>query len=140
MPERMEDVIPTTGAAHVHRRIVELGAAGRREEALALIDPDVIDHRGGVSGDHYGLVAWKDKWEHMYDGLRNVSLTIENNVASGDFSVNRYTFRGTHVASGRSYEITGIDMIRVRNDKLAEHWALLDSTAMRHQLGVADGA
>jgi predicted ester cyclase len=26
-------------------------------------------------------------------------------------------------------------MVRVRDGKLAEHWALLDSAAMRHQLG-----
>jgi predicted ester cyclase len=100
-----------------------------------LIDPDVLDHRGGTSGDHRGLTAWKDKWEHMYDGLRDVSVTIEHNVASGDFSANRYTLRGTHAASGRSYEVTGLDMIRVRDGRLAEHWALLDSAAMQHQLG-----
>lgn len=70
----------------------------------------------------------------MHDGLQDVSLTIEHNVASGDFSVNRYTFRGTHSATGRHVEITGIDMVRVRDGELAEHWALLDSAALRHQL------
>jgi predicted ester cyclase len=109
-------------------------------QALALIDPDVIDHRGGVSGDHRGLAAWTEKWEHMYDGLRDVSVTIEHNVASGDFSVNRYTVRGTHAASERRYEVTGLDMVRVHDGRLAEHWALLDSTAMRHQLGALAAA
>jgi ketosteroid isomerase-like protein len=69
-------------------------------------------------------------------GGQDVSVTIEHNVASGSFSVNRYTVRGTHTASGRHYEVTGMDMIRVRDGKLAEHWAVLDSTAMRHQLGL----
>jgi predicted ester cyclase len=110
-------------------------AAGGRAEALALIDADVIDHRGGVSGDHLGLAVWAQKWEHMYDGLEDVSVTIEQNVASGDFSVNRYTLRGTDAVSGRSYQVTGLDMVRVRDGKLVEHWALLDSSAMRHQLG-----
>lgn len=126
------------GAAEVHRRILDLGAAGRREEALALIHPDVVDHRGGVRGDHHGVAAWRDKWEHMYDGFRDVSTTVEQNVASGDYSVNRYTIRGTEIASGRSYEVTGIDMIRVQDGRLTEHWALLDATAMRHQLSGPD--
>jgi ketosteroid isomerase-like protein len=69
---------------------------------------------------------------------RASAATIERNVASGDFSVNRYTLRGTHTASGRGYEVTGLDMIRVRGGKLAEHWALLDSAAMRHQLGLGN--
>jgi predicted ester cyclase len=72
----------------------------------------------------------------MHDGLRDVSMTIEHNVSSGDVSVNRYTFRCISTASGRGCEVTGIDMVRVRDGQLVEHWALLDSTAMRNQLGV----
>jgi len=140
MPEHVNEAGPVSRAAEVHRRIVELVSAGRREEALALVGPGVVDHRGGVSGDHRGQAAWTEKWEHMYDGLRDVSVTIEHNVASGDFSVNRYTLRGTHAASGRRYEVTGLDMVRVRDGKLAEHWALLDSAAMQHQLGASADA
>jgi predicted ester cyclase len=140
MPGQADQARPDASAAEVHRRLVELIGAGRPEEALALIDPDVIDHRGGASGDHRGLAAWEDKWEHMYDGLCDVSVTIERNVASGGFSANRYTLRGTHAASGRRYEVTGLDMIRVRDGRLVEHWALLDSAAMQHQLGAGAGA
>ncbi len=68
----------------------------------------------------------------MYDGLQDVYATIEHNVAD------RYTLRATHTASGRSYEIQGLDMIRVRNGKLVEHWALADLAAMHHQLGLDD--
>jgi hypothetical protein len=88
----MPGQVPESAAA-VHRRIVELSGAGRQAEALALIDPDAIDHRGGTLGDQIGAAAWKDKWEHMYDGLRDVSVTVEQNVASGDISTNRYTLR-----------------------------------------------
>jgi ketosteroid isomerase-like protein len=132
------DTAPAINAAEVHRRVVELFAAGRRDEALALIDPEVVDHRGGPLGDQVGRSAWKAKWERMNDGIQDFSMTIETNVASGDFSVHRYTVRGLHVASGRRYEVTGIDMVRTRDGKLVEHWALLDSAAMRHQLGTQE--
>lgn len=36
--------------------------------------------------------------------------------------------------SGRRVEVTSVDMVRVRDGRLAEHWALLDSAALRHQL------
>ena len=117
--------------AAVHRRIIELFNAGRRADALDLIDTHAVDHRGGSSGDHVGVVAWRHKWEHLAD----VSLTIEQNVAEGPFSVHRYRIRGTHAASGRPYEVVGIDMVRVRDGKIVEHWALLDSRAIRHQTG-----
>jgi predicted ester cyclase len=140
MSERASEADPVVSAAEVHRRIIELWGAGRQSEALILVAPDAVDHRGGALGDHVGRAAWQNKWQHMNDDLEGVSLTIEQNVASGDFSVNRYTFRGMHTASGRRVEITGIDMVRVRGGKLVEHWALLDSAAMRHQLGVGTSA
>jgi ketosteroid isomerase-like protein len=130
----MSEVSP----AEVHRRLVAMYdevLAGRMEEALALIDPDVVDHRGGSSGDHHGIDAWRLKWQEMGGhGFHDVSVTIEQNVTAGDTSVNRYTSRGTHTATGRRYEVLGMDMVRVRNGRLVEHWAVRDSDAVRHQL------
>jgi ketosteroid isomerase-like protein len=130
-----------SGPGEVHRRVVALYGevlAGRLDEALALIDPDVVDHRGGSSGDHRGIDAWRRKWEGFGAGgpFHDVSVTIEQNVVQGDTSVNRYTTRGTHTASGRRYEVLGLDMVRVRDGRIVEHWALRDSDAVRHQLGV----
>jgi ketosteroid isomerase-like protein len=126
-------------APAVHRRILELYpavVAGRGiDEALELIDPDVVDHRGGLDGDHHGRDAWRTKWEGLgSSGFHDLSATVEQNVAAGDTSVNRYTLRGTHTASGRTYEISGLDMIIVRNGRVVEHWALGDWDLMRHQL------
>lgn len=133
------------GPAEIHRRLVgayEDLLAGTFEEALALIDPDVVDHRGGAEGDHVGIGAWREKWERVGAGggaFRDTSVTVEQNVASDEFSVNRYAMRGTHSASGRDYEVMGMDMIRVRNGRVVEHWALPDSEAMRAQLGPEEG-
>jgi predicted ester cyclase len=136
-PEAFQPATPP-GPAEVHRRIVEAVNAGRYNDGLALIDPNVLDHRGGSSGDHRGIDAWRDKWEHMYDGFHDASATIEHNVEAGNTSVNRYTLRATHTATSRSYEIQGLDMVRVRNGKLVEHWAFADMAAMRYQLSLDD--
>jgi len=129
------------GPGEVHRRIVESYPqvlAGRLEDALALIDPEVIDHRGGTQGDHHGRDAWRQKWEQAGgdSGFHDVSVTIEQNLVSGDTSANRYTTRGVHTASGRRYEVVGMDMVRVRDGRIIEHWALRDADAMRDQLGL----
>jgi predicted SnoaL-like aldol condensation-catalyzing enzyme len=106
-------------AAEVHRKIVDLYLAGRVDEALLLIDPEAIDHRGR-HGDHVGVDTWRAKWA----GMTPPDLTIEQNVSQGDFSVNRYTMRGP------GYAVTGIDMVRVRDGRIAEHWAVMDTAAM----------
>ncbi|GAB2781022.1 ester cyclase [Amycolatopsis magusensis] len=127
------------GPGEIHRRCVESYAQvleGRLEDALKLIDPEVVDHRGGTQGDHRGREAWRQKWEQMSasSAFHDVSVTIEQNVVSGDTSVNRYTIRGTATDSGRRYEVLGLDMVRVRDGRILEHWALLDEDAMRDQL------
>ncbi|MFC0038435.1 ester cyclase [Actinomadura rayongensis] len=129
------------GPGEVHRRTVESYPQilqGRLDGALELIDPEVVDHRGGTQGDHRGRDAWRHKWEQISaDGtFHDVSVTIEQNIVSGDTSVNRYTVRGTHTGSGRRYEVLSMDMVRVRDGRIVEHWALLDVDAMRDQLGV----
>ncbi|WP_059007714.1 ester cyclase [Streptomyces specialis] len=140
MPQRAEDATHA-GPGEIHRRCVESYAQvleGRLEDALELIDPEVVDHRGGTQGDHRGRDAWRQKWEQASAGgaFQDVSVTIEQNVVSGDTSVNRYTVRGTHTDSGRRYEVLGLDMVCVRNGRIVEHWALLDADAMRDQLGL----
>jgi ketosteroid isomerase-like protein len=94
-----------------------------------------------MQGDHYGLEAWRRKWEAMVTGgeFHDVSVTVEQNVASADTSVNRYTSRATHTASGRRYEVLSMDMIRVRDGRIVEHWAVRDTNAIRHQLGLETG-
>jgi ketosteroid isomerase-like protein len=140
MSQGTEDVVHA-GPGEIHRRIVENFPQileGRFEDALALVDPEVLDHRGGTEGDHRGRDAWRQKWERMSAGgaFHDVSVTIEQNIVSGDTSVNRYTMRGTHTASGRSYEVLGMDMLRFRNGRIVEHWALRDGDAMRDQLNL----
>jgi ketosteroid isomerase-like protein len=137
MTQGTEDTVHA-GPGEVHRRIVEQFLEGQLEDALALIDPEVIDHRGGTEGDHRGRNAWRQKWERISAGspFHDVSVTIEQNIVSGDTSVNRYTVRGTHTASGHRYEVLGMDMVFVRNGRIVEHWALQDADAMRNQLGL----
>ncbi|MFC4592530.1 ester cyclase [Sphaerisporangium corydalis] len=143
MPQETSSAVP--GPAEVHRLLVESYPEvlqGRLDGPLSLIDPDVIDHRGGLDGDHHGVDAWRRKWERAgaESGFTDIDVTVERNVESGDTSVNRYTSRGTHTASGRRYEVTSMDMIYVRDGRVVEHWALRDQTAIRAQLGLEPGA
>ena len=146
MPDQAKPAVQPELArpADVHRRLVELYpqllATGQFDAGLALIDPDVIDHRGGTDGDHRGRAAWRQKWERLAAGgydVTGMSVTVEQNVAAGDISVNRYTSRGTDPATGRRYAVTSMDMVRVRDGRVVEHWAVMDSTAVRHQLSAA---
>jgi len=114
--------------ADVHRLGVELYNAGRTDEAMAYVDENVVDHHR--DGDQHGVATWianRKKWAVDYS---DNSVQVEQNVTQGEFSVNRYTVHSTHTASGRKFEVLGMDMIRVHNGKIVEHWALLDHAGL----------
>ncbi|MBS2536076.1 ester cyclase [Catenulispora sp. NF23] len=73
---------------------------------------------------------WRRKWAAMRAGCPDLEVITEHSVESGEWVANRYTIRGTHTgdlfgvaATGERFEITGIDMVRVVDGLLVEHWA-----------------
>ena len=69
-------------------------------------------------------------------------FTVEDVIAEGDRVAVRWRHRGTQVepflglpATGKPFEIAGIDIYRGEDGRLAEHWHVVDQLAMLVQLG-----
>jgi steroid delta-isomerase-like uncharacterized protein len=76
------------------------------------------------------------------DGMRGYTFEIHDQIAQGDLVVNRVTWRGVHSgdmagvpATGRSVELTGINMFRVSDGRVVEQWAQLDMLGLLQQIG-----
>lgn len=70
-------------------------------------------------------------------------FTVHDVIAENDKVVVRWTNAGTHVgefagipATGRAFTIGGIDIYRVSEGRLCEHWHQLDQLSMLGQLGL----
>jgi predicted ester cyclase len=64
-------------------------------------------------------------------------------IAEGDQVVTKKTFTGTHEAEFGSIPPTGkrvtlqfVDIMRVRNGRIVEHWLSMDQLSFMQQLGV----
>ena len=128
------------------RRIVAALNAWDFEAMAALTSPDFIDH-AGMPGQSPGLEGVRQRWAMMSSALSDTSFEIHFSVAEGDLVSSWYTFRATHTgdlmgmpATGKSFEVPAIDMLRFENGKLAEHWGLFDMPLMMMQLGMMPGA
>lgn len=71
------------------------------------------------------------------------SLHIEDMIAEGDRVVTRVTGRGTHNGrwmqiepTGKIVNLKGINIERVLNGRIIEHWGEADTVAMLLQMGV----
>ena len=100
-------------------------AADDLEAGLRLIAPESLDQ-----GDRVTREDWRRTWRHLRTGCPDLEVTTEHSVENGERVTNRHTIRGTHTGdffgappTGRRFEITGIDVVRVVDGLLVEHWA-----------------
>lgn len=125
----------TMGPAEVLRRLIEAFNAGDFDRAMSYIAPDAVNH-GPPPTD--GLAAWRQSWIAMQTAFPDFHADIEQTVEEGDTVCHRYTLRGTNsggeAPTGRRFSALGLDMVRVRNGQIIEHWALADAAGMAEQL------
>jgi steroid delta-isomerase-like uncharacterized protein len=85
-------------------------------------------------------------FEHFVSGVTSgmpgYTYEIHDQIAQGDLVANRITWRGVHSATlagvpatGRSVELRGINMFRVRDGRVVEQWAQLDMLGLLQQIG-----
>jgi ketosteroid isomerase-like protein len=114
--------------SEVHRKIIELYNDRKFDEGFQLIATDAVDHVGGKIGDQVGRHLWRKKLEAMES--TPFTMTIVENVSQRDLSVNRYRVSVRDPKSGKSLEATGLDMVRVRDGQIVEHWGFVDMAAL----------
>jgi len=126
----------------VARRIYE-EVLNKRDLSLLdeLVRQDYIEH-DPLPGQGEGLDGVRDRYSMLIEGL-DPRFTIEDEIAEGDRVVVRWTNSGTHVgeflgvpATNRPFSVAGIDIYRVQDGKLAEHWHVVDMYAQLIQLGL----
>jgi predicted ester cyclase len=71
-------------------------------------------------------------------------FTIDEMIAEGDRVVTKKTFTGTHtadfgdiLATGKRVTLQYVDIMRLRDGRIVEHWMSMDQLSFLQQLGVA---
>jgi steroid delta-isomerase-like uncharacterized protein len=113
---------------------------------LALLDElcstDYVDHDDDVATP--GREGLKQHLAMIRRGFPDTRVTVEDLVADGDKVAARTTHRGTHTEdfmgmppTGKQVTMSGMDITRLVDGKIVEHWGLVDAMAMMQQLGLA---
>jgi predicted ester cyclase len=126
----------------VVRRFVDEYQTGADDRAFAeLLHPDVVDHSrpAGIAPGAEGVRQQFEDFRAAFDGF---SAQILDLIADGDKVVTRKLFRGTHNGNFQGIEPTGadveihvIDIVRVQDSRIVEHWNCVDRAGLLTQLG-----
>ena len=133
----------TTDATSIAHRWVELwNATSDLSIVDELVTPDFISHSAppGLPSGAAGVKAWVQIFRNAFPDLYSVADDV---ITEGDRVVERFHAGGTHQGdffgippTGRSGMITGINIFRVVDGRVAEHWGNSDDLGLLQQLGV----
>jgi predicted ester cyclase len=106
----------------------------------------VLDH-SRPPGISPGAAGVREQFDGFRAAFGDFRATILDQICEGDKVVTRKVFTGTHVGAfqgieptGREVEIHCIDIVRVADGRIVEHWNCVDRLGLLAQLGALPGA
>ena len=118
---------------------------GKLELIDELMSEDFVEHEPfpGVGEGRDGAKAMFAMLGEAFDDLR---MPIDDIVAGDDKVAVRTRIQGTHKGefmgvppAGKQIDVPVIDILRIADGRVVEHWGVSDGLAMMEQLGAAPG-
>ena len=125
----------------VRRFVEEFQNGGNESAAEELLAADFVDHTPfpGVSPDREGV---KRLFAALRQAFPDLRAKIHDQLSEKDRVATRKTFRGTHrgeflgiAPTGRSVSFDVIDVVRIADGRIAEHWNVVDLMGLLQQIG-----
>ena len=103
--------------------------------------PDLVTHSPYAPDGN--IDSFKKQSIEDFAAFPDLHIAIDDLVAEGDKVVKFWTLHGTHKqewigipATGKKVVVTGMEIFRFENEKIAETWEIMDLLGMLQQLGV----
>jgi steroid delta-isomerase-like uncharacterized protein len=107
-----------------------------------MLHADYVDHNPPLPGLPSGREGVRESSRILLAAFPDAVHTIEDQIAEGDKVMTRLKVRGTFLGecigfkpTGKTVEVSGVAVHRVRDGKLVEHWAQLDMAGFMRQIG-----
>lgn len=130
------------GAGLIKRFYGEVLSGGNLDLVDELSADDLVDHEEGLPGQPAGKEGVKFFVNAIRDAFPDVQATVDVYFDDGDFEAAHGVITATHQgdfmgvsATNKRVEFEVVDIIRVADGKVAEHWGLTDTMALMQQLG-----
>jgi predicted ester cyclase len=140
--EREEAVSAEDNKALVRRFVDEVQSEGNIDLIDEICSPEFVNHSAppGLPADRKGIKILTTMFKGAFP---DSYFTVEDMIAEGDRVVTRKTFHGTHEGefmgippTGRRVSTELIDIVRIVDGRVVEHWSVGDNLGMMQQLGV----
>ena len=121
-----------------YAEVVGTGDLARVEDFIA---PDYLDHNAEQAGRGFDVL--RAHVEVLRRTFPDFTLEIDDILADGDKVVTRVSGRGTHRGewmgirpTGAVVRLKGVNVDRIADGRIVEHWGEADTVSMLCQMGV----
>ncbi|MEZ0370739.1 MAG: ester cyclase [Candidatus Sericytochromatia bacterium] len=110
------------------------------DRVVDFVDPKAVDHDvpAGTTMEQF-----KEMMGMWFTAFPDFKVTVLQIVADGDLVMCRFvqegTFKGNLMGlapTNKHMKLTSVDIIRIQNGKMVEHWSEWDRASFMHQLGL----
>jgi steroid delta-isomerase-like uncharacterized protein len=129
----------------VVRRVYDEANNGRRIDALDELMAADVTSNTPFPESKTGLDGFKQVFAEVHASFPDYRVEIVEQIAEGDKVVTRYTASGTQdgkfmglAPSGRGVTLSGIDIDRLEDGKIVEHWSEASMLGVAAQLGLIE--
>ena len=141
--EEGEDAVSTEeNKALVRRFVDEVQSRGNIDALDEICSPEFVNHSAppGVPPNREGV---KQLTAMFRQAFPDSYFSVEDMLAEGDKVATRKTFHGSHQGefmgippTGQQVSMELIDIVRIADGRVVEHWAVGDNLGMMQQLGI----
>lgn len=127
----------------VRRLIDEVLNKGNFAAIDEIVAPTFVEHEElppNIPPGIEGLKAFFAEWRR---GFPDGNVTVEQLLAEGDLVACYEVWSGTHTGefmgippSGKPVNFKVVDIVRIADNQVVEHWAVSDNLALMQQIGV----
>ena len=118
----------------IARRVYEIISVGDFDQAEEVVDASAPDNELLPGDPPAKLIdTFKETFSEAREGFPDLTIAVEDVMAEGDRVTARVTMRATHqgefqgiAPTGKRVEVRAIDMFRIEDGKIVEHWGHAD--------------
>jgi steroid delta-isomerase-like uncharacterized protein len=133
---------PMPEVKEIARRVLEDPWRGKLDEALELVGDDYVGHVPGMPEPIRGKDGFRGFVNSFLTGFPDGALSIDDQIAEGEFVATRWTARGTNTGelmgmppTGKQVTVEGLTYARIADGKTREAWVSWDTLSVLQQLG-----
>ncbi len=124
----------------VRRYLEQVWNEGRIEESAGFLAPGYL-RRTGPGSEPLDIQGQKLRLQSFRTAFPDVRLVVEQMLAEEDLVAFRFTMTGTHLGpfqgigpTGIRISVGGLDLVRLKDGLLIEHWGGADLNSLKAQL------